>query len=135
MLRDLLGAAKLSSLVVEKGMTLTLVTSSPRHLLDRALGAHDIAHFFDSIVAGDDGFGHKPSPLPFKATLERVGGTASETLIIGDSHVDIQAGKSSGCQTCWFAPEHNSLFHDFEHIRSMSPDHEVSSIQELVAIA
>ncbi|EAV40214.1 phosphoglycolate phosphatase [Stappia aggregata IAM 12614] len=114
-----------------KGITLTLVTSSPRHLLDRALGAHNLEFFFDSIVAGDDGFGHKPSPMPFKATLERVGAMASETLIIGDSHVDIQAGKSSGCQTCWFAPEHNSLFHDFERIGSTSPDHEISRVQEL----
>jgi len=129
------GVAETLKSLKHKGMTLTLVTSSPRHLLDRALGTHDLEHFFDSIVAGDGGFGHKPSPLPFKATLERVGGKASDTLIIGDSHVDILAGKSSGCQTCWFAPEHNSLFHDFEHIRSMSPDHEISRIRELVAIA
>lgn len=117
-----------------KGMTLTLVTSSPRHLLDRALGAHDLGHFFVSVVAGDDGFGHKPSSLPFETTLDRVGATASETLIIGDSHVDIQAGKASGCQTCWFAPEHNSLFHDFEHIRSTSPDHEISTVRKLEQI-
>jgi pyrophosphatase PpaX len=128
------GATETLKSLKKKGTTLTLVTSSPRHLLDRALGAHDLGPFFDSIVAGDDGFGHKPSPLPFKAALERVGATPSETLNIGDSQVDIQAGKSSGCQTCWFAPDHNSLFHVFEHIRSTSPDHEISNFQELEEI-
>lgn len=128
------GAAETLKLLKSKGKTLTLVTSSARHLLERALEAHDLGHFFDSIVAGDDGYGHKPSALPFQATLERVSSAASETLIVGDSHVDIQAGRSSGCKTCWFAPDHNSLFHDFEHIKSMSPDHKISTVQELVEI-
>ena len=125
------GAKETIKSLKNNGKRLTLVTSSPRQLLDRALIAHDLGHLFDSIIAGDDGYGHKPSPLPFEATLERVGATASETLIIGDSHVDIRAGKSSGCQTCWFAHEHNSLFHDFKHIRSLSPDHEISNVQKL----
>ncbi|MEP3048831.1 MAG: HAD family hydrolase [Roseibium sp.] len=125
------GAVETLSSLKDRGKTLTLVTSSARYLIDRALNAHGLGHFFDSVVAGDDGFGHKPSTLPFVTTLERVGAKASETLVIGDSHVDIQAGQSSGCQTCWFAPEQNILFHDFEHVKSMSPDHEISTVPEL----
>jgi pyrophosphatase PpaX len=126
------GAEEVLSSLKSKGITMSLVTSSARRLIGRALSAHDLTHFFDSIVAGDDGFGHKPSTLPFYTTLERVGAAASETLIIGDSHVDIEAGRASGCQTCWFAPPHNALFHDFEQIKSMSPDHEIATIQSLV---
>lgn len=115
-----------------KGTKLTLVTSSARPLLSRALGAHNLEHSFDSIIAGDDGFGHKPNTLPFNTTLERIKADPTETLVIGDSSVDIQAGRLSGCQTCWFAPEHNSLFHDFDLIRSMSPDYEISEISKLM---
>ncbi|QDY69711.1 HAD family hydrolase [Qingshengfaniella alkalisoli] len=119
----------------ENRKTLTLVTSSSRSLLNRALHGHGLEGYFESIVAGDDGFGHKPSALPFEETLGRIRADAHETLIIGDSHVDIQAGKTSGCHTCWFAPEANTIFHDFAHVKSLSPDHEITGIRELVGIA
>ncbi|GHB43158.1 pyrophosphatase PpaX [Pseudovibrio japonicus] len=115
-----------------KDITLSLVTSSARKLLNKGMGAHRLEEFFASTVAGDDGYGHKPDPQPFATTLERVGANASETLVIGDSHVDILAGQAIGCQTCWFAPSHNRLFHDFDHIRSIGADHEISRIRELV---
>ena len=44
---------------------------------------------------------------------------AAETLIVGDSHVDILAGQAVGCQTCWFAPDVNDVFHDFARIRGI----------------
>lgn len=128
------GAKETLEILESKGVTLSLVTSSARRLLDRALDAHELRSFFASVVAGDDGFGHKPSDLPFRETLDRIGAAAAETLVIGDSHVDIQAGKSIGCQTCWFAPEHNSLFHDFEHLESLCADHQILRVSELAVI-
>ena len=96
--------------------------------------AHGLEDYFDSIVAGDDGFGHKPSTLPFEKTLERLGARAAETLIIGDMQVDIQAGRASGCQTCWFAPDHNRFFHDFDNMRAIAPDHEIVEIRMITMV-
>lgn len=111
---------------------LSLVSSSSRRLLENGLGAHELEDFFISVVAGDDGYGHKPDTLPFEETLDRMGAKASETLVIGDSHVDILAGKALGCQTCLFAPPQNVLFHDFEHLKSLEPDHEIDSLPTLL---
>jgi pyrophosphatase PpaX len=118
----------------DAGVTVSLVTSSPRALLSTGLGAHGLDDFFASTIAGDDGFGHKPEPLPFATTLDRMGANASETLIIGDSHVDILAGQAVGCQTCWFAPDVNDVFHDFARIRGIGADYEVRGIGELVGM-
>jgi pyrophosphatase PpaX len=113
-------------------VTVSLVSSSPRKLLTTGLGAHALDDFFASTIAGDDGYGHKPEPRPFQEMLDRLGMNASETLIIGDSHVDILAGQAVGCQTCWFAPETNGLFHDFERIRGIGADYEVQSVSALL---
>lgn len=128
------GAADTLDRLKVSGRTLTLVTSSARHIIDRALDTHGLGDFFDSVIAGDDGFGHKPSPVPFETTLARIGAPASEALVVGDSHVDIQAGQAIGCRTCWFAPEHNSLFHDFAHVKTLSPDHEIAAVEELIEL-
>lgn len=116
----------------DKKTNISLVSSSSRQLLQVGLGAHNLEDHFISTVAGDDGFGHKPSPLPFEEMLRRMDVSADETLIIGDSHVDISAGKASGCHTCLFAPALNSQFHSFEKLRSMKPDIEISQLSEIL---
>ena len=111
---------------------LSLVSSSSRKLLNEGLGSHSLEEYFISIVAGDDGYGHKPSTLPFEETLLRMDVSPNETLVIGDSHVDIAAGKASGCYTCLFAPELNTKFHDQQQLKSMNADIEISQITELL---
>jgi HAD superfamily hydrolase (TIGR01509 family) len=120
--------------VISAGVTVTLVTSSGRALLNKGLQAHGLSDEFSSVVTGDCGYGHKPSTKPFEATLDRVGAQAKRTLIIGDSHVDIEAGQALGCQTCWFAPQENALFHDFDRIRAMRPHHEIDRLSRLHGI-
>ena len=115
------------------GVALALVSSSPRDLLQRGLFAHQLAGCFGSVIAGDDGYGHKPDPLPFVETLRRMGTQAGDTLIIGDSTVDILAGQAAGCRTCWFAPEHNRLFHDFDRMAGLGADLRVSELAGLIA--
>lgn len=129
------GAFEVLSGLAQQEKTVTLVTSSSRNLLEKALASHDLQNSFCSIIAGDDGFGHKPSAQPFEETLKRIGATPENTAIVGDTYVDIQAGRSLGCRTCWFAPRHNELFHDFDHIRKLSPDHEISDLRELLQIS
>ncbi len=126
------GALQTLSKLKNKQKSLSLVSSSSRHLLESGLGAHNLESFFSSVIAGDDGYGHKPDIRPFAETLDRMGATAGETLIIGDSHVDILAGKLLGCQTCLFTPPQNDLFHDFEHLRSMNADHEIDNLPALL---
>ena len=127
------GALDMLRDLTRQGLRLGLVSSSPRRLLERGMQAHGVAGFFGSIVAGDDGFGHKPDPLPFAETMARCNLAGRETLIIGDSHVDILAGKAAGCRTCWFAPPENQLFHDHSRHVARQADHHVSHLEGLRA--
>jgi len=115
-----------------RGLRLGLVSSSGRELLLRGLGAHDLDRWFGSIIAGDDGFGHKPDPLPFAETLRRLGARAEQTLIIGDSHVDVLAGKALGCRTVWFTPPQNHLFQTSWRDVAQGADHHVTDLMSLL---
>lgn len=129
------GAIQTLNVLKGKSTALSLVSSSARPLLESGLAAHSLNPFFTSTIAGDDGYGHKPNTLPFEETLDRMGANAHDTLVIGDSLVDIIAGKSMGCQTCLFAPPQNALFHDFAQLKSMNADYEIdhlSSLEDLV---
>ncbi len=126
------GAIELLNLLKLRGKSVSLVSSSPRQLLNSGLAAHTLTEYFPSTIAGDDGYGHKPDTLPFVETLSRMGATASDTLVIGDSHVDILAGKSAGCKTCLFVPSQNELFYNFEHLRSFDADIEIDYLPNLL---
>jgi pyrophosphatase PpaX len=126
------GAVETLAGLAARGITLSLVSSSPREVLQIGLMAHGLDACFASVLAGDDGFGHKPDPLPFGETLRRLGASAVTTLIIGDSHVDILAGQAAGCRTCLFAPAENRLFHDHARLRTIGADHDIAQLAEIL---
>ena len=126
------GAVAVLEGLAAAGVRLALVSSSPRAALERGMAAHGLGGHFASVIAGDDGFGHKPDPLPFTETLNRIGARAEAALVIGDSHVDILAGRAAGCRTCWFAPPENRLFHDFDHLAGLGADHRVAGLADLM---
>lgn len=126
------GAIDTLNKLLRSNKGLSLVSSSSRQLLNNGLRTHSLENAFASTIAGDDGYGHKPDTLPFEETLNRIGANARDTLVIGDSHVDIEAGKSLGCQTCLFAPPQNMIFHNFTHLQSMNADYEIDSLPDLL---
>ncbi|SFJ94919.1 haloacid dehalogenase superfamily, subfamily IA, variant 3 with third motif having DD or ED/haloacid dehalogenase superfamily, subfamily IA, variant 1 with third motif having Dx(3-4)D or Dx(3-4)E [Pseudovibrio ascidiaceicola] len=126
------GAIKTLSTLKDERVPTSLVSSSSRSLLTSGTQVHGLSDFFQTTVAGDDGYGHKPGTRPFEEVLDRMGANASSTLVIGDSHVDIMAGKALGCRTCLFAPVSNNLFHNFDYLRSMNADHEIEHLPDLL---
>lgn len=116
------------------GHNVSLVSSSPRRLLDKGLARHGFERLFTSVVAGDEVTNRKPDPEPFHKTLQNIDGHAEETIIVGDAEVDILAGKAAGLKTCLFKPEANALFHDFDELHKHEPDHHISHMRDLLKV-
>jgi phosphoglycolate phosphatase len=51
-------------------------------------------------VQGTDGFPHKPAPDVLLRSMAALGAAPDETLMVGDSIVDVEAGKAAGVKTC-----------------------------------
>lgn len=120
--------------LIDNGHNVSLVSSSPRLLLDKGLTGHGFAGLFTSVVAGDEVTNRKPDPEPFHKTLHNIGGHTEETIIVGDAEVDILAGKAAGLKTCLFAPEVNGLFHDFDELHNHEPDHHITHMSHLLKV-
>jgi phosphoglycolate phosphatase len=85
-----------------------------------------LAEFFGVVYGGNSFASKKPDPEGAWAILRETGARPQETLIVGDSGVDVCTGQNAGLWTCavtyGFAP------HTLE---SAKPDVEVDSPQEL----
>src|SRR5690606_34163130 len=90
-----------------------LVTSSPREIVEYVLPRLHLDESFDFIICGDDVENYKPHPEPVHRTLDALRRRPREAIMIGDSRVDILAGKAAGTATALFLPaEGCGPFHD-----------------------
>ena len=72
------------------------MTAKRRATVDLAFARLPIAHFFDTVVGGDETERHKPEPEPLLLGLERLGASADQAAYVGDSPYDMQAAKAGG---------------------------------------
>jgi pyrophosphatase PpaX len=116
------------------GLQTALVTSSPRELVEDVLPRLDLTTEFDFIVCGDDVANYKPHPEPVLTTIEALRRAPHEAIMIGDSHVDILAGKAAGTATALFLPDERGGFHSVDALRATNPDHVFSDHSEVPAL-
>ena len=114
------------------GMTRTLARTmavlsnkpvNPSRAIVQALGLGD---FFVSVYGGNSFATKKPDPLGVRTLLEETGVAAEDALMIGDSSIDVLAGRNAGLWTCGvtygFAPQ---------SLEDVPPDVLVENPQEL----
>jgi len=77
-----------------------VVTSKEVRFTRIILEHFDIAGYFDAIVGGDTTPARKPDPGPVLEAMRLLGGSARETVMVGDSENDVNAGKRAGTYTC-----------------------------------
>lgn len=69
----------------------------------------DLTRYFDAIITGQSAEHTKPYPDPILLAAKRIGVKPEECLMIGDTTVDMRAGKTAGAQTvgvlCGFGEE------------------------------
>jgi pyrophosphatase PpaX len=80
-----------------EGRKLGLVTAKRHRTVGLALDRFPaLAKAFDVVVSHEDTERHKPEPEPVLFALEKLGGSPSEAVYVGDSPFDIGAAKAAG---------------------------------------
>ena len=96
----------------------------------RFLQQFDLVKYFDAIITGLSAPHTKPFPDPIFMAAEKIGVKPHECLMIGDTTVDIRAGKSAGAQTvgvlCGFGEENE--------LKEMGADLILSSTHKIVNV-
>lgn len=117
-----------------KGKKMALLTSSYRSWIEKPLRFHNLESYFDIILAKDDVRNGKPDPEIVFQALEKMGGNKDESLIIGDSDLDVKAGKAAGVSTVIFYPPNNERFYKRQDLEKENPDYIITDLQELLKL-
>jgi len=124
------GVHETLSTLQKAGITLTLVSSSPRKLLEEVLELNGLSKFFTEISGFDDVMVHKPDPRPFLYILEVAKLDPKKTIVAGDSYADIIAARNAGIDSCLIMPPENRIFYDFEATKRENPTYAVETLSE-----
>jgi phosphoglycolate phosphatase len=77
-----------------------VVTNKPEGLSRRILDGLGVGGRFQVVLGGDSTPKHKPDPAPLIQAMQLCGAAPHESVMVGDSAVDVQAGKAAGMLTC-----------------------------------
>jgi phosphoglycolate phosphatase len=78
----------------------SVLTNKPQHATDRVLEALGLAPHVHAAIGGDTALGRKPEPHGLTALMARSGIAAADTLMVGDSWVDVATARAVGIDAC-----------------------------------
>ncbi|MBD3370267.1 HAD-IA family hydrolase [Candidatus Fermentibacteria bacterium] len=76
-----------------------LVTNTTLRCTRDILRQHGLGGFFDVVVTSDQVESGKPNPAMIERAIAELAAEPDDTVLIGDSEEDIQAGRRAGCLT------------------------------------
>ncbi len=80
-----------------RGIRLGVVSNNNKDFIEKVLKKLDIYKFFDYVI-GDE-FGPKPGPAGILKILEILNCEKSKSVFVGDTQVDVDAGKAADIRT------------------------------------
>ncbi len=84
----------------ERGVRLAVLTNKPEAPARTILDALALAPSFADVIGGDSGFPRKPDPASLHHLMRRAGCAPDETVVVGDSRIDVETGRNAGVQVC-----------------------------------
>lgn len=105
-----------------------VISNKRENLSRKILEGLGLIGFFDIVMGSDSVPEKKPSPLPVKKVIETLGVGPHEAVIVGDSNLDIEAGKAAGVLTV-------AVKYGYRPIEVIShADHIIDKITELIPL-
>jgi len=104
-----------------------VISNKREDLSKRLLEELSLSEYFDLIIGSDTAGERKPSAVPILYVISKLGESPEESIIVGDSHYDIEAGKNAGIKTVavtyGYRPRESLLKADYiiDDIRELVP--------------
>lgn len=123
------GAAALLGELPSRGIKSVIVSNKGRKGLAHLLERLKIWAFFDLTLSAEDVAHNKPSPELYSQHIAPHFAKISEaeTIVIGDTEVDIRFARAAGLPSCWAKYGYG----DPKKCHGLRPDYEIGELREL----
>jgi len=120
----------LLSLKNDKDIKLSLLTTKGQDQAEKIIKYFNLNKHFDFIMGRRDGIAHKPSAEPLLFICNELEVDAKDTMIVGDTELDILCGKNAGAITCGVTYGYRTR----ESLKENNPDYLVNDFGEIILL-
>lgn len=113
-----------------KELKVSLLTTKSQDQAEKIVRHFDLYKYFDFVMGRREGIPHKPSAEPFLFVCKNLKVPANNSMIIGDTELDIQSGKSAGAVTCAVSYGYRTR----ENLKKYNPDFLIDNLRKLNSI-
>jgi phosphoglycolate phosphatase len=110
-----------------KKIKVSLLTTKGQGQAEKIIDHFNLRKSFDYLMGRRDGLAHKPSPEPLIYICKELKVESAETLMVGDTELDIQCGINAGAKTCGVLYGYRTR----EQLEKEKPDIIISGLDEL----
>jgi putative hydrolase of the HAD superfamily len=115
--------------LVKRGIKLAVLTDAPPKQAWLRLCYLNLHHLFDAVITSEEAGAKKPSPLPFRLTLETLKVEPQQALMVGDwPERDMVGAKGVGIRTVF------AKYGDRWGVAASGADYDIDDIAELLTI-
>lgn len=111
----------------QNGIKVSLLTTKAQDQADLIIDHFNLRPNFNFVMGRVNGIPHKPSPEPLLMICEKLNVSVAESVMVGDTELDILCGKSAGAKTCAVSYGYRTI----EQLEENNPDYIIDSIKEL----
>ncbi len=111
----------------EKNIRVSLLTTKVQDQAEKIIDHFNLRSSFDYLMGRRDGLAHKPSPEPLIYICDELEIKTHETLMVGDTELDIQCGIGAGSKTCGVLYGYRTK----DQLEKEKPDFLISSLSDL----
>lgn len=122
------GVEEILKYLHKKQIKVSLLTTKGQDQAEKIIDHFNLRNSFNYIMGRRDGLAHKPSSEPLLFICKDLQVEPAETLIVGDTELDIQCGKNAGAKTCGVIYGYRKK----EQIVKEKPDLIISDLEELI---
>lgn len=124
------GVTEVLSQLKKNDYKISLLTTKAQDQAEKIITHFNLDKYFDLIMGRRDGIPHKPSPEPLLMICRELNIEPPETIMIGDTELDILCGKNAGAKTCatTFGYRESVLLMNY------NPDFLINSFNEILNI-
>ena len=116
--------SKLNSLDIK----ITLLTTKGQDQADKIINHFNLRKYFSYVMGRRNGLAIKPSAEPLQFICKELNVEPSQTLMVGDSELDIQCGKNASAKTCAALYGYRTE----EFLKKDKPDYFISELKRLL---
>jgi len=111
----------------EKGIKTSLLTTKAQDQADKIIDYFGLRKNLSYVMGRRNGVAHKPSAEPLIIICDELGIPPSETLMVGDTELDINCGKNAGALSCGVTYGYRTE----ENLKEHNPDFLINDISKL----